>query len=47
MSNHYFRVIDFIKHENVKKLGKLAWELPQSDHFTRKKPAQEGKVEIN
>ena len=35
MITHYFRVVDFIKYENGKVLGKLASELEESDHFTR------------
>ena len=44
MINHYFRVIDFIKEENGKMLGKLASELQKSDHFTRRMTAKERKV---
>ena len=44
MINHHFRVTDFIKDENGKKLGKLVWELQKSENFTRRMTAQKRKV---
>ncbi len=44
MIRHYFRLVDFIKHENSKRLGKLAWELEKRYPVTRKTTVEEREV---
>ena len=44
MIDHYFRVVDFVKDGNIKRMGRLAWDLGKRHSFTRRMTVEEREV---